>query len=171
MAIDYRRLDVLVVEKDPTASNLVKQLLKLLGVQHIAVAHSVGLAWTQQQNREFNIVFCGDELADGHGLDFVRKVRRDPESERPGAPIVLLSASRNRSDVEAARDAGVHGYCLKPCAPNDLDRHIQAALLGPRPFIQTDRYAGPDRRRGSVIIDHDGPKRRASDAPDENGDS
>ena len=42
---------------------------------------------------------------------------------------------------------------------------IQSIILKPRPFIRTDDYFGPDRRR-TVRLDYAGPYRRSTDPRD-----
>ena len=62
-----------------------------------------------------------------------------------------------------ARDAGVNEFMAKPITARGVLERLALVIDHPRPFIRSDDYFGPDRRRR-----HDpkyaGPWRRASDA-------
>jgi DNA-binding response OmpR family regulator len=59
-----------------------------------------------------------------------------------------------------ARDAGVSEYLVKPISAKLLYLRICAVIEYPRPFISTDSFFGPDRRRRPV--EHGGEERRGS---------
>jgi two-component system chemotaxis response regulator CheY len=62
----------------------------------------------------------------------------------------------------AARDAGVTEFVVKPITAKAILDRIQAVIFGPRPFVKTDGYFGPDRRRANAA-GYAGPFRRATD--------
>ena len=58
----------------------------------------------------FSLYIVNERLPDGHGLDFVRKVRQS------GSPIPILvhSAAAYPKDIESAKQAGADEYLVKP---------------------------------------------------------
>jgi DNA-binding response OmpR family regulator len=59
----------------------------------------------------------------------------------------MLTAHSDKTRVEAARDAGASEFCAKPVTAAELLRKVGAVIDRPRPFVRTDSYFGPDRRR------------------------
>jgi hypothetical protein len=57
----------------------------------------------------------------------------------------------------------VNEFLGKPVTAKSILQRLDMVIMKPRPFVSTPRYFGPDRRR-KAQPDHDGPKRRASDA-------
>jgi DNA-binding response OmpR family regulator len=76
----------------------------------------------------------------------------------------MLTAHSEKARVQMARDAGVTEFCVKPVTPADMMKKVAAVIDRPRPFVRSDAYFGPDRRR----IDDPkfkGQERRASRLP------
>jgi DNA-binding response OmpR family regulator len=71
----------------------------------------------------------------------------------------MLTGHSERKRVLAARDAGVTEFLAKPISANSLYHRIANVVANPRPFIKTETYFGPDRRRG-VTQNYSGPERR-----------
>ena len=80
-------------------------------------------------------------------LKLVKRIRDTERAPYRDVPIILLSAPRSRREVEAARDAGVTEFVIKPVSAALLYQRLRAIESQPRHFIQTARFAGPDRRR------------------------
>lgn len=63
-----------------------------------------------------------------------------------------------------ARDAGVTEYLIKPCSAKQILSRIRAIIENPRPFVKTDQFFGPDRRRQKKK-DFKGEDRRGAENP------
>ena len=126
---------------------LVKTLLKGLGADKVFEAKDVAGAFQRLRNDQIDIVILDYMMGDDDGVDFVRKVRKEGESPTPFVPIIMLTAHSERSRVEKARDAGVNEFCVKPITASELVRKIGAVIDHPRPFVRSETYFGPDRRR------------------------
>ena len=66
--------------------------------------------------------------------------------------------------IHEARDVGVNEFMAKPITARGVIGRLQQIIDHPRPFIRTDDYFGPDRRRKNDP-EHPGPWRRATDGP------
>lgn len=100
------------------------------------------------------------------GVEFTRLVRNSPDSANPYLPIIMMTGHSEKTRVYEARDAGVNEFVVKPITAKAILDRIQAVIFRPRPFVKTDGYFGPDRRRVQST-DQNGPKRRATDRPHE----
>jgi two-component system, chemotaxis family, chemotaxis protein CheY len=99
-------------------------------------------------------------LGSEEGVDFARWLRNDPASPAPYTPIILLTGHADRQRIMAARDAGVNEFCVKPVTPADLMKRIVWVVDRARPFVRSQTYFGPDRRRQDDP-NYRGPERRA----------
>jgi two-component system, chemotaxis family, chemotaxis protein CheY len=68
--------------------------------------------------------------------------------------------------VGEARDAGVNEFLAKPLTARGVIERIHQVVENPRPFVRSDDYFGPDRRRRADPA-YRGPKRRSTDTDDE----
>ncbi len=97
------------------------------------------------------------------GVEFTRLVRNSPDSPNPYLPIIMMTGHSERARVMEARDAGVTEFVVKPITAKAIFDRIQAVIIRPRPFVKTEGYFGPDRRRANAA-GYQGPFRRISDA-------
>ena len=147
MAVSLAKVRFLVVDDNAYMVKLVKTILRGFGAEHVFEAKSANDAFASLKNDTIDIVIL-DYLMDGEdGVAFVRRVRTSPDSSTPYVPIIMLTAHSDRKRVEAARDAGVTEFCSKPITSTDMLKKVAAVIDHPRPFIRSDDYFGPDRRR------------------------
>jgi response regulator RpfG family c-di-GMP phosphodiesterase len=70
----------------------------------------------------------------------------------------MVTGHAERPLLERARDAGVHEFLAKPVSASMLYARLQRVIENPPPFVRSDTYFGPDRRRRAVAFT--GPDRR-----------
>lgn len=96
------------------------------------------------------------------GVEFTRLVRNSPDSANPYLPIIMMTGHSERTRVYEARDAGVTEFIVKPITAKAVLDRIHAVIFKPRPFVKSDTYFGPCRRRVAKA-GYAGPWRRATD--------
>lgn len=156
---DFSALSFLVLEDNQEMQRLLLHMLRGFGVKtiHHATDGSEGFARLAQHRIDLAIV---DWLAEPiSGYDFVKRLRTDGSSPNPQLPVLMITGHSERWRVEAARDAGVNEVMVKPVAPDALMKRLIHMVEKPRPFVRTEIYFGPDRRRKSDF-DYDGENRR-----------
>jgi FixJ family two-component response regulator len=97
------------------------------------------------------------------GIDFVRLLRNSPDSPNQLAPVIMVTGHSTFARVNEARDAGVSEFLAKPLTARAVIERLHQAIEHPRPFVRSDDYFGPDRRRRSAEA-YKGPWRRSTDA-------
>lgn len=97
------------------------------------------------------------------GVEFTRLIRNSPDSPNPYLPIIMMTGHSERARVCEARDAGVTEFIVKPITAKAVLDRIHAVIYKPRPFVKSENYFGPCRRR-LTLRDYQGPFRRESDA-------
>ena len=128
-------------------------------------AETVEQAFEQVRRQKVDVIFCDWVLNPGSGIDFVLRLRRDPESPNPYLPVIMMSAHADRVRIEQARDAGATEFLVKPITISTVLAKFVEIVERPRPFIRCDRYFGPDRRRRQDPR-YKGPDRRQGEAPE-----
>jgi CheY-like chemotaxis protein len=171
---DLSSLKVLVVDDNANVLRLICDVLRAGGVGQVETAED-GLRARQMLARwNPDLIFCDWNMPLMDGLELTRSIRRaavtpDRLVPNPQIPVIIVTAHRSQHEVEQARKAGVNEFVIKPFTPAALLSRIQLVLTKPRPFIVSEAYIGPDRRR-RVELSYSGPLRRMSD-PDEVVDS
>ena len=158
----FERLSVLVVDDSAYMRQLVGTILRGLGVKHIYEAADADRAWVLL--REINPdVMLLDWIMDGaSGLELTRRVRTDPASPNPLLPIIMMTGNTHIDRVREARDSGINEFLAKPLTVKGLMMRLSSVIEHPRPFVRTQRYFGPCRRRRNRD-EYQGPERRDGD--------
>jgi two-component system chemotaxis response regulator CheY len=86
------------------------------------------------------------ELPGMTGAELVWHVRHLKNERYRRLTVVMIGNDAVADHVRDAVDAGVNEYLPKPYARRDLHARLRRAVLAPKPFVDTPRYAGPDRR-------------------------
>ncbi len=155
-------LQVLIADDNRQMRFLVRSILRAAGLHRVAEAEGGSEALDLMHRFPVDLVIIDWNMRPLDGIALTRRIRHDEDSPNHEVPIVMLTAHTERARVAAARDAGIHGLVRKPISTQLLLNRISAALTDLRPFIRTDCFYGPDRRRG-VRTDYIGPRRRAGD--------
>lgn len=163
MSVSLSRVRFLIVDDNTHAVNLVKAMLRGFGADQLYDAQTVDAAQRRMKITPCDIVILDYMLGAEEGVTFARWLRNDPDSPAPYTPIILLTGYADRAKIVAARDAGVNEFCVKPVTPADLMKRIAWVIDRARPFVRSQTYFGPDRRRHDDP-NYRGPERRADRA-------
>ncbi len=168
--IDCARVAVLIVEDNDSSRRLVMELLRSAGFENLSFARDAEEAIELLQGTAPELMLLDWNLPGMSGIDLVRQIRAaaltpDPRFSNPQLPIVMLTARQRARDVNAARNAGVSAFVVKPFSTAALLKAITASLTWKRTFVATPDFAGPDRRRRRADA-YPGLLQRADDMPD-----
>lgn len=158
-------VSVLVIDDNTYMRKLVRAMLNGLGIRQVIDAASTadGIETLFKEPIDLALVdyhLSGSGGADG--IEFCRHVRTSPDSPNQYLPIIMLTAYSERSRVLEAVDAGVDEFLVKPLRAIDLANRLNAVIDRRRPFVRTEDYFGPDRRR-KIDVRYKGPRRRMTD--------
>jgi CheY-like chemotaxis protein len=157
--IDFNRLRFLVVDDNAHMRRIVRTLLHGFGAREVYEAEdgTNGLESFSQYSPD--IVITDWIMPALDGLEMVRRIRQSERSVNPYVPIIMLSGHSEKRRIMDARDAGVTEFMAKPISAKMLYQRVLNVVANPRPFIKTQTYFGPDRRR-NVNSGYVGPERR-----------
>ncbi len=158
-----RELSFLIVDSDPDTRDLLRDMMNGVGLTQVQEAFSTDHALTGLQREVPDAVLVAMRNEPMDALDFTRAVRRG-EAGQAAAPVPILftASSVDRDQVEQARDAGVTEFLVWPFSAKQLLARLETLIKNPRPFVETEDFAGPDRRRHAGG-GFSGPDRRGED--------
>jgi len=145
-------LQVLLVDDNQHMRAITSAVLQSAGVRKVHEASDGAAALEMLREHAVDLVIVDFNMFPLDGVEFTRLVRNSPDSTNPYLPIIMMTGHSEKSRVYEARDAGVTEFVVKPITAKAILDRIQAVIFRPRPFVKTDDYFGPDRRRRHALI-------------------
>lgn len=131
------RQRVLLVEDNVDAIVIYAASLRHAGYD-VDTAETLADAERAILERRPDVVVLDCRLPDGDGLVLLEAWRSGKTSMR-NVPVIVLTASVHRQDVDAALLAGADQFVPKPCPGNVLAQHVKRALDSTRPSARLRR--------------------------------
>jgi len=158
----YDLLKILLVDDNHHMRVLLAEILKAVGVRHIYEASDGAQGLQMMRNHQIDIIMTDLSMQPLDGIDFVRLLRRSPDSPNQMCPVIMITGHSTMTRVQEARNAGVNEFLAKPLTARGVVERISQVVENPRPYVKTEDYFGPDRRRRADPNFH-GPWRREGD--------
>ena len=155
-------LKILLVDDNPHMRMLLTQILRAIDVRHVHEASDGAEALQIMRGTNIDIVITDLTMQPLDGIDFVNLLRNSPDSPNQMCPVIMITGHSTQRRVTEARDAGVNEFLAKPLTARGVLDRIGMVIDHPRPFIRTDDYFGPERRRRADPR-YTGPWRRRTD--------
>ena len=155
-------LHVLLVDDNQHMRAITSAVLQSAGVRKVREAADGAAGLEILREHAIDLAIVDFNMFPLDGVEFTRLVRNSPDTANPYLPIIMMTGHSEKSRVYEARDAGVTEFVVKPITAKAILDRIQAVIFRPRPFVKTDGYFGPDRRR-TAATGYKGPLRRSTD--------
>ncbi len=160
----FELLKILTVDDNHHMRLLLTEILRAIGVREVYEAANGAEALQLLRNNPIDIVMTDLAMQPLDGIDLVRRLRNANESPNPMVPVIMITGHSTLRRVAEARDVGVTEFLSKPVTARGVVERISRVVEHPRPFVKTNTYFGPDRRRRDDP-NHPGPYRRLADKP------
>lgn len=147
---NFSNVAVMIVDDNRHMRELLFSILRALGFRKITEQSDGEAAMREIDQFAPDIVITDWHMEPMDGMELVRRIRNSAEETTRYVPIIMLTGHSEAERVRAARDAGVHEFLAKPISAKSLLARIVRIVDHPRPFIRTDEYFGPDRRRQNL---------------------
>ena len=158
----YDLLKILLVDDNHYMRVLLAEILRAIGVKDIHEANDGAEGLQMMRDHPIDIVMTDLSMQPLDGIDFVRLLRNSPDSPNQLAPVIMITGHSTFARVNEARDAGVNEFLAKPLTARGVIERLHQAVEHPRPYVRTDDYFGPERRRRTDPL-FKGPWRRSTD--------
>lgn len=142
-------MQVLIVDSNKRAAQLVRTLLRIFGIRRIENATSAQEALQILRSQRFDLLITEQALEPSSGTELVRTIRNsklDPLIKHDIA-IIMLTGHSAVDEVVVSRDAGITEFVAKPFSAATLAARLIEIIDNPRAFVETPDYVGPTRRR------------------------
>ncbi len=114
---------ILIIDDDPLTCRLVEFLLSAQG-HTVLIAGDHRSALAHLESRTPALVLLDTQLPGMNGLMLLRELKQ----QRPGLPVLMLTARAEPEDRLAGLEAGADDYITKPFEPAELLARVGAAL-------------------------------------------
>ena len=146
----FDRLTALVVDENEETLASTRGALATLGFGQILGAEDAFVADMYIDETPVHFMLTEQWLSPYDGIELTARVRKRADRKAATMPIILHSLVANLDIVQRARDAGITDFVARPASLAILQRRIIASHTQPRPFIKSNVYVGPCRRRRSL---------------------
>ncbi len=119
-------IQILLVEDDPALARGIQVNLELEGYKYLR-ADSLKAALAFNEKEKIDLVVLDLGLPDGHGFDFLKKVREAGSR----LPIIILTAQTDEDTVVEGLQLGANDFMRKPFGTKELLARIKAVLREP----------------------------------------
>lgn len=121
-------LNILVADDVPQNVELIRLILER-NDHKVTTANNGKAAYEAYCNEDFDLVLMDVHMPDKDGLQTSREIRAyEKERSLTPTPIIALTASVMEADRQAAKNAGMNGFAIKPVAPRKLYREMARVL-------------------------------------------
>lgn len=117
---------ILVVDDDRRIRSLLSRFLAGEGYL-VSAAADAEEAMARLRDMTFDLIVLDVMMPGESGMQFARRLRREPEPLR-SAPILMLTARSETKDRVEGLEAGVDDYLAKPFEPRELSLRIASIL-------------------------------------------
>lgn len=164
---DLERISILAVEGMLPMMGILSGILRSFRFQAVHVLGNSDEAWARLNNEpklKADIILIDWNAHPMTGETFVRQLRRVDSPTVAETPVIAIIANADRATVFAARDCGVNVVLLRPFSAAQLLEKVMWTLgQDDTPFIRSEGYVGPDRRRFRAA-EYLGDKRRIGES-------
>ncbi len=117
--------EILLINRDPDILDFTKKILTNRN-HSVVVASDIHNALETLKAGHISLVLCDANALDLNGLHFVKNIRAHQKTKH--IHIAMLTARRNREDIQHAIQLGVSDYIVKPIEPSKLLQRIEKLL-------------------------------------------
>jgi two-component system nitrate/nitrite response regulator NarL len=117
---------VLLIDDHALVRKGIEELLQSRGVQVVASVGSGEEGVRRARELPADLILLDVKMPGMNGIETLKALR----ASGVGAPVVMLTMSREDADLGAALRAGAQGYLLKDIEPEELVPALEAALHG-----------------------------------------
>jgi DNA-binding response OmpR family regulator len=146
--INLRSASILLVDSNEQGLGVLTQAVKGFGAKWLLRAQTFDEAKKAAENQPIDLIVCEGAFttAGRDGYDFVHWLRRSDLDPNAFTPVIITCGHTSQANVERARDCGANFILAKPIVPQVLLERILWIARDERAIVQSETYAGPDRR-------------------------
>lgn len=135
MAGTAETYNLLVIEDDLSEQKLIKMMVDKSGYSFIikflndgeqAVNYVNSYPGSEEVFSKIHLIFLDLNLPKVNGINVLKAIKRNNSLLK--TPVVVLTTSNNKSDINSAYEAGASGFVIKPSIIDDYENTIRQIL-------------------------------------------
>jgi CheY-like chemotaxis protein len=140
--MDYD-LAFLVVDDMEGMRRILTNILHHIGMKRVTTASNGAEAWRILNAQKVDVLISDWNMPVMTGMELLQKIRTSPRFA--DLPVMMMTSESERYQVQAAIDAGVSEYLVKPFNASVLESRIRRVIADPHPKELTISHAGAAR--------------------------
>lgn len=116
-------MKLLVIDDSNSLRFMMVKLLKDIGYKNLTALGSAEEALPMIEKEEFDLILLDWNLPVLSGLDFLKRIRANPKTER--IAVVMVTTVHEKANILQALKIGVQGYLLKPVERPKLEEKLK----------------------------------------------
>jgi DNA-binding response OmpR family regulator len=137
---------LLLVAGHAYEANIYMGMLEGFGAKGVVKCSTAEQANEELARCDFDLAIVDSRIKEGDAYEFVRTMRHSQDPKRMFVPVLMIAGHTPREQITMARDSGSHFLIRKPISAATLLERILWIVREHRMFIESQAYAGPDRR-------------------------
>ena len=137
----------LIVDGNVFVRRMIREMLRQNDIVQTEEAKDGAQALYMAESDLFNLILININAPVVNAIEFLTKVRHSKIPALKMISVIGYADDILPATVALCRDEGMNDIMIKPFSAAVLSRKLSTTLVSPRPFIVTDTYVGPCRRR------------------------
>jgi two-component system chemotaxis response regulator CheY len=119
-------LHILILDDEPFIRSTIKAALRVVGRFIVSEAADGETALRMLPTSRPDLVLCDVNMAPMNGLQFVERLRAQPDPELRDLAVVMITTQADVATVQNAGQLRISGYLVKPVSPKQLGDRLRA---------------------------------------------
>lgn len=137
MIFPPQSLSILVVEDMAAMRKMIKDSLRLMGLNNVLLAENGEQALTMLGGNRVDLVISDSNMPKMNGMDLLRRIRKTPAWR--SIPFMMVTAESDRTLVSEAIHEGVTQFLIKPFTYSDLQFRVSRIAHQVKPTKTPER--------------------------------
>jgi two-component system chemotaxis response regulator CheY len=123
-------MKILVIDDSNSARYVLTKVLRELGYKDITAVESAEDGLLSCKTSRFELILLDWHLGGMSGLDFLKRIRADPDNKKTA--VVMVTTVNERNQVMQALKLGIQGYFFKPVTKEMMEaklHELEARIL------------------------------------------
>jgi two-component system, chemotaxis family, chemotaxis protein CheY len=144
---DLSNLHIMIVDCHVPMRRILWGILREWNINNIVEAVNGQEALDKMGRSSADVLITEYKMHPIDGLELTKTIRSGESGADPYLPIILISSYTEMKTILDARDAGANEFLAKPISAKLVYDRLRMIIENPRPFVRTEGFMGPDRRR------------------------
>lgn len=136
MVFPSQSMSILVVEDIAAMRKMVKDSLRLMGLNNVSLAENGEQALTFLATNRVDLIISDSNMPKMNGMELLKIIRKTPAWR--SIPFMMVTAESDRTLVSAAIQEGVTQFLIKPFTYSDLQNRVNKITNQVKPSGSTE---------------------------------